>query len=116
VAGGGFQYPIGVVDEPGKAVRRYWVVGTTAVGVDASNYYIFSPFIVEPDGTLVYLGKARGTWNSAMTPLVAFCLHEEESLSYTAIKGSVLGVQVDVVGSPTNPGRLLFQASVIYVG
>ena len=111
-------WPIGVVDEPGKAVRRFWVVPAVTSGVSATNYYTFKPFIVEPDGTQVYLGKARATNAYALTALRAFACHDEEVLDYKAPVGSVLGVEIVVVngGTLVSPARLLLQAGVVYVG
>lgn len=116
-ATGTYTYLLGVVDEPGKILRRFWVVPVVSSGVNTTDYYTFKPFLVEPDGTKVELGS-RATNSYALTQLVPMTIHDADTLGRSLQKGTVLGVDVVVIngGTLVDPQAFVLQASTIYGG
>jgi len=85
----------------------------------ASSYFVFQPVVSKKkkDGTFTQLaiGRYVDTTTKTMLAHTPFAVHEEEQINYRIPKGSLVGVQVTIVGTPTS-NNIGLMAAVRHAG
>ena len=106
---------LGVVDERGLTLRRFYAVPATALAVSAAAYNTFRPFLsTVKDGvaTVRYLGAGRGTNAYGLVADAPLRIHDEETFNEPLPVGALVGVDIITVGAPAAV-RVHLQAGVI---
>lgn len=111
-----YHYYLAYPRRPGFKVLDFHVVSSTLLTADGSNYYIFRPFWsleVRGASQIKYLGSSRSTASKTLTPDVPFRMHEEREVALSIPEDALLGVEVEVVGSPGSRRMGLFSSLVL---
>lgn len=95
----------------GLFVLRDILLFSEAVARSATTYHTFRPFVVYPDGSILYVGTGRATNVNNISADVGFRVHDEESLDYHLVPGMAVGVEVVTTSTPAGV-RWTFSANL----